>query len=68
MSDLVCLALPLWSIKGLEVRKKGKWGLVAIFSVGGLACVASLARVYLTTELDHVRDETWDFYSFYLWS
>ncbi|KAF1932126.1 uncharacterized protein M421DRAFT_285051 [Didymella exigua CBS 183.55] len=58
-SDLIIVILPQPVIWRLELSKKRKWGLSAVFLLGGLACGASAVRLYYAIRLYHSTDLTY---------
>ncbi|KAL9064402.1 MAG: hypothetical protein Q9161_008914 [Pseudevernia consocians] len=66
-SDFVILLLPIANVWGLKLYKKGRIGLLTIFSFGVFACVASIVRLekFAQTQpmIEGAIDVTWDYYS-----
>ncbi|KAJ4382806.1 hypothetical protein N0V86_002030 [Didymella sp. IMI 355093] len=58
-SDMIIVILPQPVIWRLSLSKKRKWGLSAVFLLGGLACAASAARLYYAIRLYHSTDLTY---------
>ncbi|UPX11656.1 uncharacterized protein EKO05_0002250 [Ascochyta rabiei] len=58
-SDLIIVTLPQPVIWRLELSKKRKWGLSAVFLLGGLACAASSIRLYYAVRLYYSTDQTY---------
>ncbi|KAF9699863.1 hypothetical protein EKO04_002284 [Ascochyta lentis] len=58
-SDLIIVTLPQPIIWRLELSKKRKWGLSAVFLFGGLACAASSIRLYYAVKLYYSTDQTY---------
>jgi hypothetical protein len=59
ISDWSALILPLVVIRKLQMSTKKKIGVMAIFAVGFLACVASIVRLVYSIRLTQTIDETW---------
>jgi hypothetical protein len=45
VSDVALLVLPLWAISKLRVDRKKRFGLMAVFGIGLVACLLELARI-----------------------
>ncbi|KAH6637888.1 hypothetical protein C7974DRAFT_451058 [Boeremia exigua] len=58
-SDLIIVILPQPIIWRLELGRRRKWGLSAVFLLGTLACAASSVRLYHTVRLYHATDQTY---------
>ncbi|KAF3046373.1 hypothetical protein E8E12_005915 [Didymella heteroderae] len=58
-SDLIIMILPQPVIWRLELSTKRKWGLSAVFLLGGLACAASAIRLYYAIRLYQSTDQTY---------
>lgn len=57
VSDVGLMVLPIWAISRLRVSKKRKYGLLAVFGVGAVACMLELARILdLTLDTDDKTD------------
>jgi len=59
ISDWSALILPLVVVHRLQMSPKQKLGIMAIFAVGLLACVASIIRLVYSIQLIQTFDETW---------
>ncbi|KAH8700863.1 hypothetical protein BGW36DRAFT_447692 [Talaromyces proteolyticus] len=55
--DLYILILPMFPIWGLQMSRKKKVGVLAIFGTGLVACVASSLSIYFKNKLDHHTDD-----------
>lgn len=45
VSDVGLMVLPIWAISRLKVSRKRKYGLLAVFGVGAIACMLELGRI-----------------------
>ncbi|KAF4627474.1 hypothetical protein G7Y89_g10675 [Cudoniella acicularis] len=59
ISDWSALILPLVVIRKLKMDMQKKLGVMAIFAVGLLACIASIVRLIYSIQLTNSADETW---------
>ncbi|KAF8428084.1 hypothetical protein EV426DRAFT_586370 [Tirmania nivea] len=64
LSDLVILAIPMPMLLGLGWPWRQKLALIGIFSLGGIACIASFARLGILHELLYSPDLTWVIYKY----
>lgn len=64
LSDLVILAIPMPMLLGLGWPWRQKAALVGVFSLGGIACIASFARLGVLHELLYSPDLTWVIYKY----
>lgn len=58
LSDLIIIILPQPIIWSLDMDRRRKWGLSAVFAIGGLACVVSTCRLYFSVKLNSTHDFT----------
>ncbi|KAI4218526.1 MAG: hypothetical protein LQ349_008674 [Xanthoria aureola] len=65
--DLIILVLPFQQIWGLRLERRQKYELIAILSLGGLACVASIIRITTLTGLDP-NHLSYSVATVYMWS
>ncbi|KAI0509033.1 hypothetical protein F5B22DRAFT_618232 [Xylaria bambusicola] len=68
LSDFAILFLPLAAIHHLQVAKKSKLKVTAIFAVGGFACIASIVRFVYTIQLSKQTDVTYAIEPFGYWT
>ncbi|KAI1740020.1 hypothetical protein F4680DRAFT_448630 [Xylaria scruposa] len=68
LSDVTILLLPLAAIRHLQVARKSKLKVAAIFAVGGFACIASIVRFAYTIRLSKVKDITYEIEPFGYWT
>ncbi|KAL2275888.1 hypothetical protein FJTKL_01444 [Diaporthe vaccinii] len=60
VSDVGLMVLPIWSIYRLRVSRKRKYGLLAVFGVGAVACMLELGRILdLILDTDDKTDPSW---------
>ncbi|KUI57687.1 hypothetical protein VP1G_05001 [Cytospora mali] len=59
VSDWSTLILPLVVIRRLQMDLRRKIGVMAIFAVGLLACIASIVRLVYSVRLTQTTDRTW---------
>ena len=59
VSDWSALILPLAVINRLKVSPKQKIGVMGIFAIGLLACIASIIRLVYSIRLTRAVDRTW---------
>ncbi|THY74742.1 hypothetical protein D6C87_03260 [Aureobasidium pullulans] len=45
LTDLILLSLPMPYLKGLNLPRRQKAGLIAVFALGGFVCLVSMARL-----------------------
>ncbi|PWW79825.1 hypothetical protein C7212DRAFT_157847, partial [Tuber magnatum] len=67
-SDVVILVLPLPSLIRLQVSKRKRTALVAIFCVGSIAVVASIARINALYIFQNSKDIPYDAIFILIWS
>ncbi|KAJ0303706.1 hypothetical protein Brms1b_011503 [Colletotrichum noveboracense] len=58
--DIVCLILPLKIIIPLQMPKRQKWSLIALFATGGFVCLCAIRRTILLPPLFQSKDFTRD--------
>ncbi|GAB7344455.1 hypothetical protein MBLNU457_2296t1 [Dothideomycetes sp. NU457] len=58
LTDLMIIILPMPVLKSLQVRKRHKIPLMAIFAIGGFVCIISALRLWLLYEAQHNTDLT----------
>nr|XP_036576938.1 uncharacterized protein CTRU02_13042 [Colletotrichum truncatum]KAF6783792.1 integral membrane protein [Colletotrichum truncatum] len=58
--DIVCLILPLKIIVPLQMAKRQKWSLIALFATGGFVCLCAIRRTVLLPPLFRSKDYTFD--------
>ncbi|TAQ83145.1 hypothetical protein B7494_g8530 [Chlorociboria aeruginascens] len=69
IGDFILLILPMTVIWGLNLNMAKKIGIMGIFCVGILACVASILRFVSTlTVVNNTSDTTWDAVPVYTWT
>lgn len=57
LSDVGLMVLPIWAISRLNMSRKRKYGLLAVFGVGAIACMLELGRIlYLILDTDDKAD------------
>ncbi|KAL1963026.1 hypothetical protein VTN77DRAFT_8774 [Rasamsonia byssochlamydoides] len=62
VTDFAIFVLPLRPILALQLPKREKIGLLAIFSIGAFVCVTSILRTVAVTQTSTRKmDESWDF-------
>lgn len=60
VSDVGLMVLPIWAISKLKLRRRRKYGLLAVFGVGAIACLLELARILdLLINTDDKTDPSW---------
>ncbi|KAJ0119853.1 hypothetical protein J7T55_014059 [Diaporthe amygdali] len=60
VSDVGLMVLPIWAISRLKVSKKRKYGLLAVFGLGAIACMLELGRILdLLLDTDDKTDPSW---------
>lgn len=60
VSDIGLMVLPIWAISRLKVSRKRKYGLLAVFGVGAVACMLELGRILdLILDTDDKKDPSW---------
>ncbi|KAK6353884.1 hypothetical protein TWF730_008307 [Orbilia blumenaviensis] len=59
-SDLIILLLPIPVLRRLQIDKRRKWALIAIFSVGVVAVAGSIARLWSLWKYQHTVDVSYD--------
>ncbi|RAK94259.1 hypothetical protein BO79DRAFT_261278 [Aspergillus costaricaensis CBS 115574] len=67
-TDLYVLLLPIRSCLGLNMTLRRRLRLLAVFSVGILACVTSLIRLGKTHVLYDSADKTWNISDIAIWA
>ncbi|KAG0643980.1 hypothetical protein HOY80DRAFT_1031495 [Tuber brumale] len=67
ITDLVITVLPFPILTKLELPRRQKFGLCAIFGLGGFVCAISIARVIELPHLSDSKDLTWDIASAMIW-
>ncbi|KAL8851633.1 MAG: hypothetical protein Q9221_003470 [Calogaya cf. arnoldii] len=65
--DLIILVLPFQQILGLRLERRQKYELIAILSLGGLACIASIVRITTLSSLDQTN-LSYSVATVYMWS
>ncbi|KAI4253799.1 MAG: hypothetical protein LQ352_003467 [Teloschistes flavicans] len=60
VSDFYILLIPLAAISNLQLPPKKKWGLMAIFFTGFLACLCSIISLHYRVVLDKSTDDIWN--------
>ncbi|KAI8309353.1 Satratoxin biosynthesis SC1 cluster protein 4 [Colletotrichum sp. SAR11_59] len=58
--DIICLILPLKIIIPLQMPKRQKWSLIALFATGGFVCLCAIRRTILLPPLFRSKDFTRD--------
>ncbi|KUI56367.1 hypothetical protein VP1G_03751 [Cytospora mali] len=60
VSDVGLMVLPIWAISKLKLSRRRKYGLLAVFGVGAIACLLELARILdLLIDTDDKTDPSW---------
>ncbi|KAF9892322.1 hypothetical protein FE257_002099 [Aspergillus nanangensis] len=68
VTDLMVLVVPIPVLWNLKLPMRERLGLIALMSLGLLACVASGIRIFYTYQtLNVTYDITWDGYQIWLW-
>jgi len=65
--DFLVLILPIRLVSQLRLPKRQKIILVCLFSAGGLACIASILRLYYFPRINASLDVTWNVTEISLW-
>ncbi|KAH7179952.1 uncharacterized protein B0J16DRAFT_291611, partial [Fusarium flagelliforme] len=68
VTDLVVFCMPLPVIKSLNLPRKQKIMLFAIFSLGFFACVVSIYRIHTLKMAAETKDPNWDNVDAAIWS
>ncbi|KAI0190594.1 hypothetical protein F4808DRAFT_444437 [Astrocystis sublimbata] len=68
VSDFTILFLPLLAIRHLQMARKSKIKVTAIFAVGFFACIASIVRFAYTVQLSMQKDVTYAIEPFGYWT
>lgn len=68
LTDLFVLILPMGPLWRLNMVRDRKAKLIAVFSLGGFACIASLARLAQTPILSSSLDATWNISKIAVWA
>ncbi|KAI0431112.1 hypothetical protein F5Y09DRAFT_305966 [Xylaria sp. FL1042] len=68
LSDITILILPLAAIRSLQMARKSKIKITAIFAVGSFAIAASIVRFVYTIELSKTKDITYRIEPFAYWT
>ncbi|KAL3427651.1 integral membrane protein [Phlyctema vagabunda] len=58
--DFLILLLPVPELKSLQMKWTKKMHTIAMFSIGGFACVTSIIRLRFIVKFGNSRDPTWD--------
>ncbi|KAL7793171.1 hypothetical protein V8C37DRAFT_378668 [Trichoderma ceciliae] len=66
--DLYTLILPVPALVGLNMDLKRKLKVIAVFSIGLFACVASLIRLAMTPILHSNPDASWNLSKISIWA
>ncbi|CUS08590.1 unnamed protein product [Tuber aestivum] len=66
-ADVVVTVLPLPILSKLELPKRQKWGLCALFSLGGFVCATGIIRVVELPAPHLSKDVTWEIASAMIW-
>ena len=66
ISDVVILGIPVPMLWGLGFPKKQRIALVALFSMGGVACIASIARMVVIDQVIDTKDPTCTYIYIYI--
>ncbi|KAF2704364.1 hypothetical protein K504DRAFT_442554 [Pleomassaria siparia CBS 279.74] len=61
LTDVAILALPIPSLWKLNLSVARKRLLIVMFSMGGIACVASIVRLFYVDKIGNSHDPTWDY-------
>ncbi|KAF2108972.1 hypothetical protein BDV96DRAFT_652214 [Lophiotrema nucula] len=61
LTDVAILALPMPSLWRLNLSTARKRLLMVMFLVGGIACVASIVRLFYVDKIGNSDDATWDY-------
>ncbi|KAH8150901.1 uncharacterized protein LAJ45_05083 [Morchella importuna] len=68
LSDIVILLLPLPSLLRLQVNKRKRVALILVFSIGGVAVIASIVRINALYIFQHSTDIPYDGIFILIWS
>ncbi|CAE6996148.1 hypothetical protein P3342_000308 [Pyrenophora teres f. teres] len=60
LTDFAIIILPIPVIRSLNLGRKQKIGLIAIFAVGGLVCIVSILRLHSLVAISNSPDPTYD--------
>ncbi|KAJ6283258.1 hypothetical protein J3E71DRAFT_214907 [Bipolaris maydis] len=60
MTDFAIILLPIPVIRGLNLGKRQKIGLISIFAVGGFVCIVSILRLQSLVAISNSSDQTYD--------
>lgn len=66
-TDVAILCLPIGKILGLQLSRRNKVGVIAVFLLGGLVCVVSIYRFTVLVRANS-PDLTWEFANVLNWS
>ncbi|KZL83919.1 integral membrane protein [Colletotrichum incanum] len=66
--DIAILLLPIPHVWQLKISLPRRLAVIALFSVGSLACVTSAIRIKYLVEYSTTFDETWDHVDIVVWS
>ncbi|KAG0633947.1 hypothetical protein HOY80DRAFT_929386 [Tuber brumale] len=68
LTNVLICALPMPMLWGAQLPKRQKLGLCIVFSLGALACTASIIRLLCLRELLKSHDPTWTIVNSFIWS
>ncbi|OCL06645.1 integral membrane protein, partial [Glonium stellatum] len=68
ISDLTILFLPLYGVWGLQMPRKRKLAVGAVFGTGFFACISSIIRLAYSVRLAQTDDFTWGIYPVDMWA
>ncbi|KAF2739810.1 hypothetical protein EJ04DRAFT_294907 [Polyplosphaeria fusca] len=59
-TDFAIIILPMPVIRSLNLARRQKQALIAIFAIGGLVCVVSILRLQSLVAISNSKDQTYD--------
>jgi len=68
ISDFAILLLPMYSISRLQLPRKRKLGICALFGTGFLACISSTARLIYSIRIVTTKDVTFNIVAVAAWA
>ncbi|KAK7906159.1 hypothetical protein LTR67_000885 [Exophiala xenobiotica] len=68
VSDFVLCILPLPMLKTLNIPRKQKYSLLAVFAVGGFVCIVAILRLHAIYVISKSSDPTYDNVAAAYWS
>ncbi|KAH6675008.1 hypothetical protein B0J14DRAFT_653183 [Halenospora varia] len=68
LTDIIIIGLPMPVVSNLQIPAKQKILIMAIFALGGFACLVSILRLHSLYVLSRSKDLTWDNTETGMWS